>query len=122
MAGGHKGYHRDPGVVPAQRAFDMLTIDAAAAIGRADSLGSLEVGKQADLVVVDLDHPHLTPCPDPVFTLVHAAQGFEVDTVICAGEVVMAEREIRSFDVDVGDVLSRASTAAADLVDRTGFE
>ncbi|WP_318571145.1 amidohydrolase family protein [Salinigranum marinum] len=122
MAGGHKGFHRDPGVVPAQTAFDMLTIDAAAAIGHADSLGSLEAGKQADLVVVDLDHPHLTPCSDPVFTLVHAAQGFEVDTVICAGEVVMAERELRSFDADVGDVLSRASTAAADLVDRTGFE
>jgi atrazine chlorohydrolase/5-methylthioadenosine/S-adenosylhomocysteine deaminase len=122
MAGGHKGFHRDPGVVPAQTAFDMLTIDAAAAIGRADSLGSLEVGKQADLAVVDLDHPHLTPCPDPVFALVHAAQGFEVDTVICAGEVVMAEREIRSFDERVGDVLSRASTAAADLVARTGFE
>jgi len=122
MAGGHKGFHRDPGVVPAQTAFDMLTIDAAAAIGRADSLGSLEVGKQADLAVVDLDHPHLTPCPDPVFTLVHAAQGFEVDTVICAGEVVMADREIRSFDAEMDEVLSRASTAAADLVARTGFE
>ena len=122
MAGGHKGYHRDPSVVPAQRAFDMLTIEAAAAIGRADDLGSLEVGKQADIAVVDLDHPHLTPCSDPVFTLVHAAQGFEVDTVVCAGDVVMEDREIRSFDEPVDEVLARASRASADLVERTGFE
>jgi atrazine chlorohydrolase/5-methylthioadenosine/S-adenosylhomocysteine deaminase len=122
MAGGHKGYHRDPGVVPAQRAFDMVTIEAAGAIGRADDLGSLEAGKQADIAVVDLNHPHLTPCPDPVFTLVHAVQGFEVDTVVCAGEVVMEGREIRSFDASVDDVVARATETAADLVERTGFE
>jgi len=121
MAGGHRGYHRDPGVVPAQRAFDMLTIDAAAAIGRADDLGSLEPGKQADVAVVGLDHPHLTPCPDPVFALVHAAQGFEVETLVCAGDVVMRDREIRSFEADLDGILSRASRTAADVVDRTGF-
>jgi atrazine chlorohydrolase/5-methylthioadenosine/S-adenosylhomocysteine deaminase len=121
MASGHRGHHRDASVVPTQRAFDMITIEAARAIGRADSLGSLEPGKQADLALVDLDHPHLTPCSDPVFTLVHAAQGFEVDTVVCAGDVVMADREIESFDVDVDDVLERATATAADLVERTGY-
>jgi len=121
MAGGHKGYHRDPGVVPTQTAFDMLTIDAAAAIGRRDSLGSIEPGKQADIAVVDLDHPHLTPSPDPVFTLVHNAQGFEVETVLCAGDIVMRDREIRSFDAPVSELLADASAAAADLVERTGF-
>jgi len=122
MASGHKGYHRDAGVVPAQTAFDMLTIEAAAAIGRAESLGSLEAGKQADLAIVDLDHPHLTPCSDPVFTLVHAAQGFEVDTVVCAGDVVMENREIRSFDDELDGLLTRASETAADIVERTGYE
>jgi atrazine chlorohydrolase/5-methylthioadenosine/S-adenosylhomocysteine deaminase len=121
MAGGHKGYHRDPGVVPAQTAFDMLTIDAATAIGRRDSLGSIEVGKQADIAIVDLDHPHLTPCPDPVFALVHNAQGFEVETVLCAGDVIMRDRKIQSFDEPVSDILADASEAAAALVDRTGF-
>lgn len=122
MAGGHKGHHRDPSVVPTQRAFDMITIEAAEAIGRADDLGSLEVGKQADIAIVDMDHPHLTPSPDPVFTLVHNAQGFEVDTLLCAGEVVMQDREIESLDLEVGDVLSRAERTAADLVERTGYE
>lgn len=122
MAGGHKGYHRDAGVVPTGTAFDMLTIDAAAAIGRADTLGSLEPGKQADIAIVDLDYPHLTPASDPVFALVHAAQGFEVDTVICAGEVVMADREIESFDTDLDDLLPRAQQTATDIADRTGYE
>jgi len=122
MAGGHKGYHRDTGVVPAQTAFDMVTIDAARAIGRGESLGSLEVGKQADIAVVDMAHPHLTPAPDPVFALVHAAQGFEIDTVVCAGEIVLRDREIRSFDESVDSVLDRASATAADLVARTGYE
>lgn len=121
MAGGHKGFHRDPGIVPAQTALDMLTINAAAAIGRGDSLGSIEAGKQADIAIVDLDHPHLTPCPDPVFALVHNAQGFEVETVLCAGDVVMRDREIRSFDVPVSDILADASETATALVDRTGF-
>jgi atrazine chlorohydrolase/5-methylthioadenosine/S-adenosylhomocysteine deaminase len=121
MAGGHKGFHRDPGVVPAQTALDMLTIDAAAAVGRRDSLGSIEAGKQADIAIVDLDHPHLTPCPDPVFSLVHNAQGFEVETVLCAGDVVMRDREIRAFETPVSDILTDASETAADLVERTGF-
>jgi atrazine chlorohydrolase/5-methylthioadenosine/S-adenosylhomocysteine deaminase len=122
MAGGHRGHHRDPSVVPTQRAFDMITVEAATAIGRGDDLGSLEAGKQADLAVVDMDHPHLTPSPDPVFSLVHNAQGFEVETVVCDGEIVMQDREIESFDVDVGDVLDRAAETAADIVERTGYE
>ena len=122
MAGGHKGYHRDPGVVSAQKAFDMVTIDAAEAIGRVDSLGSLEVGKQADIAIVDFDHPHLTPSPDPVFSLVHAAQGFEVDTVVCNGDIVMQDRQIQSFDESLDSILSRVTKTAADLVDRVGYD
>ena len=121
MASGHKGYHRDPGVIPAGQAFDMLTIDAARAIGRGDRLGSLEVGKQADIAIVDLDYPHLTPCPDPVFGLVHAAQGFEVETVLCAGDVVMRDRAIQSFEESTDAILERAGEMATEIVERTGF-
>ena len=121
MAAGHKGYHRDPGVVPAQQAFDMVTADAARAVGRPDDLGSIEPGKQADIAVVDLDHPHLTPCPDPVSALVYNAQGFEVDTVVCAGDVVMTDRDVRSFDVSEATITSRATDTAADIVERTGY-
>jgi len=117
----HKGFHRDPSVVPAAKAFDMVTIDGARAIGREDDLGSLEVGKQADLAIVDMDHPHLTPSPDPVFALVSAAQGFEVDTLLCAGDIVMEDREVLTLG-DTGELLEDASTAAENVVERVHIE
>jgi len=120
-AGAHKGYHRDPSVIPAAKAFDMLTVDAAQAIGREDDLGSLEVGKQADVAIVDLDHPHLTPAPDPVSTLVYNVQGFEIDTLLCAGEVVMADREICSFDESLSTITARAAETASAVLDRAGI-
>jgi atrazine chlorohydrolase/5-methylthioadenosine/S-adenosylhomocysteine deaminase len=122
MASGHKGYHRDSGVVPAQTALDMITIEAAKAIGRGNELGSIAPGKQADIAIVDLDYPHLTPCPDPVFGLVHAAQGHEVKTVICAGTVVMEDQEIHSFDEPVEAILSSADDRSTALVSRVGVE
>jgi len=121
-AGGHKGYHRDPGVFQAQTALDMATIDGAKSIGRADSLGSIEPGKQADLAIVDMDHPHLTPAPDPVFALVHSAQGFEIDTVVCAGEVVMADREILTFDIPLDELMEEASTRGQEIAEQVGVE
>lgn len=117
----HRGLHRDPGVVPAQTAFDMVTIGAARAVGRAGDLGSIEIGKQADLAIVDMDRPHLTPAPDPVFALVTAAGGHEISTVLCAGEVVMDEREVSSFG-ETDDLLTDARAAATDLVERVGIE
>ncbi len=91
------------------------------AIGREDDLGSLEAGKQADLAIVDLDHPHLTPCPDPVSALVYNAQGFEIDTLLCAGEVVMAGRELRSFEQPLGEITERANETASAVLERAGL-
>lgn len=122
VASAHKGYHRDPGVVPARKAFDMVTRDAAAAIGQAERLGSIEVGKQADLAVLDLDRPHLTPSPDPVHALVYGAGGAEVETVLCAGSVVLDDLVPVGLDVPVRELLADATAAAADLVERAGIE
>ncbi|WP_122091266.1 amidohydrolase family protein [Halalkalicoccus subterraneus] len=121
VATAHKGFHRDPGVVPAQRAFDMVTRDAATAIGRADTLGSIESGKQADIAVLDLDEPHLTPSPDPVHALVYGTRGSEVETVLCAGTVVMEDREITGIDGELPAVLAAATAAAEDLVGRANI-
>jgi len=122
VATAHKGYHRDSGVVPPQRAFDMVTRDAAAAIGRDDDLGSLEPGTQADLAVIDLDRPHLTPAPDPVHALVYGLQGNEVETVLCAGEVLMDDRELCTLDEPLPNLLSTAERTAADIVQRAKIE
>jgi atrazine chlorohydrolase/5-methylthioadenosine/S-adenosylhomocysteine deaminase len=121
VATAHKGYHRDSGVVSAQQAFDMVTRDAAAAIGRADDLGSIETGKQADIAVVDLDRPHLTPSPDPVHALVYGASGAEVETVLCGGTVLLEDREVQTLDEPLQSVLETATSTAEQLVDRANI-
>ncbi len=121
-AAGHKGYHKEPDVLSAQTVLDMVTIDAARAISRDNDLGSIEPGKQADVAIVDFDHPHLTPCPDPVSALVYQLQGFEIDTVLCQGEMIMDSRELSSFTSSVDDITSTASEAASTLVERVGIE
>lgn len=117
----HKGFHRDASILDAATAFDMVTIDGARAIGREDDLGSIEVGKQADLAIVDMEQPHLTPAPDPVFALVAGAQGFEVETLLCAGEIVMSDREVRTLG-ETSELLEDATAAAENVVERVGLE
>lgn len=121
VATAHKGYHRDSGVVSAQQALDMVTRDAAEAIGRADDLGTIETGKQADIVVVDLDRPHLTPSPDPVHALVYGASGAEVQTVLCAGTVLLDDRKLLAYDGSLKEFLADATAAAKDLVVRANI-
>ncbi|WP_152042229.1 amidohydrolase family protein [Salinigranum salinum] len=113
----HDGVHRDPGLISAQTALDMVTRDAGRAIGRPD-LGTLEPGTCADVVLLDLDHPHLTPCPDVVSAIVYQAQGFEVDTVLVDGEVVVADREVTTLDTT--DVSERATAAARGVREQSG--
>lgn len=117
----HKGINRDPGLLPAQKVLDMVTIDAAKAIRRGDELGSIEPGKLADLSIFDLDHPHLTPAPELPSALVYQAQGFEISTVICNGEIVMRDREIVSLSQQYPDLLEDARAAASDVLARSGI-
>lgn len=115
----HKVADRDPGLMPAERVLEMATIDAARAIGREDSLGSLEAGKLADIVVLDLDHPHLTPYTDVPSLLVYQAMGTEVSTVLCNGDVVVADGECQGL----GDRLDPVSVQerSQSLVERAGL-
>jgi len=116
----HKGHHRDPGVLTAQEAFDMATIEAARAIRKEDTLGSLEAGKQADLALLDANSPHLTPAPDPVRALVYGARGTEFDTVICDGQFVMEDGDVYLDEV-YPDLRERATEAARRIVDESGL-
>jgi 5-methylthioadenosine/S-adenosylhomocysteine deaminase len=95
--------YRDPTIMPAWEVLRMATIEGAQAIGLADEVGSLEPGKQADLILVDLTAPNLSPVLlDPVRNivpnLVYAASGHEVKTVIVAGRVVVRDYEVLTVD------------------------
>jgi cytosine/adenosine deaminase-related metal-dependent hydrolase len=87
---------------------------------RRPDLGTLEPGTRADLVLLDLDHPHLTPCPDVVSAVVFQAQGFEVDTVLVDGRVVVDDREVTTLD-PAAEVRERATAAARAVRERAGI-
>jgi 5-methylthioadenosine/S-adenosylhomocysteine deaminase len=91
--------YRDPEIMPAWEVLRMGTIEGARAIGLGDRIGSLETGKQADFIVVDVSVPNMLPIIDaPVRTLVpnliYAGTGKEVQTMIVAGRVVMRDRQV----------------------------
>jgi len=89
---------RDPTAVPAQTALDMATIGGARALGMARDLGSLEVGKRADLITVSMNSARQTPMYDPVSHLVYVGRGDDVRTTIVDGQVLMADRQVRTLD------------------------
>jgi 5-methylthioadenosine/S-adenosylhomocysteine deaminase len=97
------------------------TVLEAATAGGADLLGidagRIETGANADLAVVDLDRPHLTPAHDLVSHLVYAARGSDVRHTLCDGEVLMRDREV--LTLDEGAVIERATEHARDLIKRT---
>ena len=92
-----KGVLEDPAAVPARQVLSMATTEAAAALGR-DDLGSLAPGKQADLVILDLDRPSLRPCYNCESQVVYAARGSDVTDVMVSGELLMEKGELKTID------------------------
>ena len=84
--------------LPALTMLRMATIDGARALGLDKEIGSIEVGKRADLTLLNLGALHTTPHPDTVSTIVYAAEASDVDTVIIDGRVVMRTRELMTLD------------------------
>ncbi len=84
--------------LPAETALRMATINGARALGLADQIGSVEVGKRADLQLINLNRLHTTPHPDPISTIVYAAEASDVDAVIIDGRIVMQERRLLTFN------------------------
>ena len=87
-----------PRTLPARQILRMATIGGARAIGLADQIGSLEIGKQADLQILDLEMIHTLPHPDPISTIVFAAQPQNVETVIIDGRIVMRDRRLLTLN------------------------
>lgn len=110
----------DPETVPAERALEMATINGARALGREDEIGSLEVGKKADFVVLDMNKPHLTPSPNPVSTVVHCATGADVRLVVIDGKTVV--RDGRVLTLDEEQVMRTARSRAEALYQRAGVQ
>ncbi|MFN9743042.1 MAG: amidohydrolase family protein, partial [Acidobacteriota bacterium] len=87
-----------PQSLPAAQVLRMATLVGAHALKLADQVGSIEVGKKADLQIIDLQSLHTTPHPDPVSTIVYAAQPINVQTVLIDGQIVMRDRLLTTID------------------------
>ena len=85
-------------VLPALRVLRMATIDGARALGLEREIGSIEAGKRADLTLLNINRPHMTPHPDPVSSIVYAAQAGDVETVLIDGRIVMRAGELTELD------------------------
>lgn len=111
-----KHAYLDPTVLPAYEALKMATLNGARAVGLEKDVGSLEVGKKADVILVDLAKPHLTPLHDIYSTIVYSARAADVDTVIVDGKILMQNRQVRSLDEQA--VMEKARKTAYDLLSR----
>jgi 5-methylthioadenosine/S-adenosylhomocysteine deaminase len=109
----HKVSTMDATVMDALTVLRMATIQGAAALGIDNLTGSLEVGKKADVIIVDMAKPHLTPMYNPYSHLVYAARGNDVSHVLINGRVVMAERKL--LVLDLGAVLEQARARSEDV-------
>lgn len=92
----HKLINSDPTAVGAKTVVRMATINGARLLGLDKDIGTLEVGKKADIITIGLDKPHLTPIFDPYSHLVYAVKGSDVDNVIINGNIVMENQKLRN--------------------------
>ena len=111
-----KVFYMDSRVLPADRVLGMATIGGARALGLERSVGSLEVGKKADVILVDFGKAHLTPVHDFYANMVYSARGSDVDTVIVDGRVLMEGGEVKTVDEE--EVRLKAGECALDLLAR----
>lgn len=103
----------DPTAVPAETALCMATLGGARAVFLDDCVGSLEVGKRCDCIVVDLDAPHLFPRHSLVSHLIYAAHASDVRDTIVDGRVVVRNRTLQTLDLD--ETVARAQESAERL-------
>lgn len=112
----NKAVNLDAVSVSAMDALKMATVNGAKALDWFDEIGSIEVGKKADLILIDMDKPHLYPRHNIISSLSYSVQGSDVDTVIVDGKIIMEKRELKTLDVE--KIKYMAEKHAKDLINR----
>lgn len=97
----HKGVNKTPQCVSAREGFRIATINGAKALGLEQEIGSIEAGKKADLAILNLNTPSLTPRNNLIAGLSYSANGSEVETVIIDGRIVMENRKMLTMDEEM---------------------
>jgi len=115
-----KGRLLDPLTMPASTALEMATVRGAEAMGMGSEIGSIEVGKKADLVFIDLKKPHLTPFRKIVSNIVYSAMGSDVDTVMVDGRLLL--RHGSALTLDEERIVGEAQQRQDELISRSGVK
>jgi 5-methylthioadenosine/S-adenosylhomocysteine deaminase len=108
-------YH-DPTVLSAYEVLKMATINGAKALRIADAVGSLEVGKKADIILIDFNKPHLKPLHNVFASIVYSARGSDVDTVIVDGKVLLEKQQVKTLGETY--VIEKIEEAALNILSR----
>lgn len=112
----NKAVNEDAISVPGIKALEMATINGAKALGWEKEIGSIEVGKKADMILIDTDKSHLYPRHNIISALAYSTQGSDVDTVIVDGKILMENRELKTLDVE--KIKYMVEKKAKDLIKR----
>ncbi len=115
----HRTHFHDPSWLPPGKVLEMCTIDGACALGLDHDVGSLEPGKKADVILVDLRRPHLYPANMPEFRVTYFANGNDVHTVLVDGRVLLRNRNPVRVDQDA--ILDAAQRETELMIDRLGL-
>lgn len=115
----HKAFSYDPTVVPAEDVLEMATINGAKALGLDNRIGSIEVGKKADFVAIDMRKCHLQPYFSPVSAVVYSVTGRDVDTVVVDGKMVVKGGEL--LTMNEAEIVEEARVRSKQVVERAGL-
>ena len=113
-----KARKMDAEALTAEKALEMMTIDGARALGLEQSIGSLEQGKSADIILIDTDVPHIMAGGRPIPKIVYSTKGSDVITSIIHGRLVMEDRKVLSLDET--RVMENAENMKKDLFRKAG--
>jgi len=96
----HKGIARNPTILPAEQVLEMATMEGAKALSWENEIGSIEIGKKADLAIINLKNPHLCPLYNETSHLVYAVRASDVDMVIINGKIAMERRKLTTLNIE----------------------
>ncbi len=96
----HKVFTMNPEAIDAKTALKMATINGAKALGLEHITGSIEVGKRADIIILNITSPHMIPMYNPYSHIVYSASGNDVSTTIIDGKLVMKDRKLLTIDIE----------------------
>ncbi|NHJ31799.1 MAG: amidohydrolase [Asgard group archaeon] len=116
----HKGVNTNPEILPASEAIRMATINGAKALGLDNDIGSLEIGKKADLIIFNTRTPNVWPPHDPYSLIAYCANDSNVDSVIINGQTVLRERQF--LTIESREVLSAAKESLIQIMDRANLK